>query len=245
MQTYLLKRLFDITVSLSLLVATSPFLILGIILAACNGGMPFFLQKRLGVNCKEFTIYKLRTMKSPPADAAPVDIMPDSPELTRIGRFLRNSCIDELPQLINVLKGDMSIVGPRPHPKKHAERYVSMDERYYQRYTTRPGLVCMVQVTALRYLTQTAEGLKARTSSDLDYIKNISLLLDLKILFKAACYVLTLSAYKTAPQNNVITMPAQPVVFARKAAPVILPYPQYTKKNIYKPQSAHPNYSEK
>jgi putative colanic acid biosynthesis UDP-glucose lipid carrier transferase len=209
MPNYSLKRAFDIIGSLALLVASTPFFILALILATINsGGSPIFLQKRYGLNCKEFTVYKFRSMKTPPENAAPIDIKPDSDELTWIGRVLRNTCMDELPQLLNVLKGDMSLVGPRPHPAKHAERYAQMDPRYFSRYCVRPGLVCFVQVTNLRFMTETTEHLRARTSSDLEYIKNISLKDDLKILAKAALYVLTLGSYKTKPvepqnQNNI------------------------------------------
>lgn len=206
MPSYPLKRFFDIVLSLGLLVATSPFFLLATLLAMLDGRQPLFFQRRLGLNCEEFTIYKFTTMQTPAADSPPVDVKRDSAELTKIGRFLRNSCMDELPQLFNVLKGDMSLIGPRPHPPKHAQRYAGFDPRYYTRYCVRPGLVCIVQVTSLRYLTETAEHLKARTTSDLYYIQHMSLKQDLKIFYKAVCYILTLGAYKA----GVSAYPVQP-----------------------------------
>src|SRR6202021_883108 len=108
---------------------------------------PLFTQKRLGLNCKIFTIYKFRTMKSKPSLTKNMHTMPDAPELTTIGRFLRNTALDELPQLFNVLKGDMSIIGPRPHAISFAEHYASVHPRYYERNTIKPGLICIVEVT--------------------------------------------------------------------------------------------------
>ena len=196
MAGYPFKRLFDIVGSMVLLLVTLPFFFLAFILTLMNGTSPFFSQKRLTLNCKEFTIYKFTSMKAPAKNAAPIEIMPNSSEISWIGRLLRNTCIDELPQLLNVLKGDMSLIGPRPHALNYAEHYAQIEPRYYERYAVRPGLVCMVQVTPLRYLTESAEHLKARIASDLDYINQLSFRNDVKILFKAVYYVLTFGSYK-------------------------------------------------
>jgi len=127
MPNYALKRFIDLTLGLTMLLVASPLFVLAFALAVIDGhGNPFFLQRRLGLHCKEFTIYKFRTMNTPPEDAPAVDIKPDSPHLTPIGRFMRQTGLDELPQLLNVIKGDMSLVGPRPYALKHGERYASL-----------------------------------------------------------------------------------------------------------------------
>ena len=151
---------------------------------------PFFLQKRVGLHCREFTIYKLRTMKSCRGSGAPVHYKPGAPELTRISQFLRLG-IDELPQLINIIKGDMSLIGPRPHALEYAKHYASVHPHYYERCQVRPGLACIVEVTALHYMTEQAKHVKMRVGCDLYYVKHQSFLLDLRIFYKMTKYVLS------------------------------------------------------
>ncbi len=198
MPGYSSKRALDIVLGLLLLAATSPLFIVAFFLVLFDGNTPFFTQRRLGLNCKEFTIYKFKTMKSPPrSSAAPLHIQPDAPQLTSIGRFLRNTSMDELPQLFNVLKGDMSLIGPRPHAIEYAKHYASFDPRYYERYQALPGIVCLVQITSLRYLTETPDHIRTRISADLYYIKHASLWLDIKILYKTFfCVILPRFSYK-------------------------------------------------
>ena len=179
-----LKRSFDIILSLVLLVITLPLFFLALTLTLLDGHKnPFFMQRRVGLHCKEFIIYKFRTMKNRP-DGSPIL------ELSLIAKFVRSSGIDELPQLLNILKGDMSIVGPRPHSLADAERWGAIDTRYFKRYAVRPGLLCLVEITPLHFMSQTPIHVKARTTLDLLYIKNASLLLDLKILYKAFFYII-------------------------------------------------------
>ncbi len=191
MPGYFLKRFIDIVLSAILLVMASPLLLLGLLLAMIDGhGNPLFLQRRLGLNGKEFTIYKFRTMQTPSLHAPPVDIKPDAPGLTPIGRFMRKTALDEWPQLFNILKGDMSLIGPRPYAIRHGQRYAHIDPRYYERYRVRPGLACIVEVTGLHYLTETRQHFRSRIKCDLYYVNHVSLGLDAKIFYKTARYVL-------------------------------------------------------
>jgi len=189
--TYFFKHFIDVALSLALLVAASPLLLLALALTMLDGHRnPLFLQRRIGLNGREFTIYKFKTMQSPSPNAPPVDIKPDAPELTPIGRFMRKTGLDELPQLINIIKGDMSLIGPRPYAVRHGQRYANIDSRYYERYRVRPGLACIVEVTKLHYLTDTPGHFKSRINCDLYYINHLSLALDIKIFIKMVRCVL-------------------------------------------------------
>ncbi|MDE3016704.1 MAG: sugar transferase [Pseudomonadota bacterium] len=200
---YRFKRHLDIVLSISIIVLALPVFFFGLFITLLEGHRPIFTQRRLGLHCKEFTIYKFRTMKSPPKGHTPYHHKPNAPELTRIGRFLRNTSIDELPQLFNVLKGDMSLVGPRPHAIEFANHYASIAPRYYERYRVRPGLACIVEVTALHYRTERPKDIRSRINCDLYYIKHLSFGLDILIFLRILRCVLTPQPYKpTVAQDD-------------------------------------------
>lgn len=141
----------------------------------------FFKQRRTGLYGKEFDCYKFRSMKlNQEADLK--QAQKDDPRITKIGRFIRRTNIDEIPQFFNVLKGDMSVVGPRPHMIKHTELYSSIIDRYMVRHLVKPGITGWAQVNGYRGETKTAEQMEGRVRKDVWYIENWTFLLDLKII---------------------------------------------------------------
>jgi lipopolysaccharide/colanic/teichoic acid biosynthesis glycosyltransferase len=184
MAGYPLKRLIDVVVSLTLIITLAPLFLIAMTLTLLDGHhSPIFVQPRLGKGTRVFNMYKFRTMKASPKGAKPVHYKPGAPELTPIARFMRKFNLDELPQLFNILKGDMSLVGPRPHAVEFAKYYFSVVPQYYERYRVRPGLACFVEVSPLHFKTEGSEDIKARIASDLDYVNKVSPWIDLKILF--------------------------------------------------------------
>ncbi len=174
-----LKRLIDFSLSLVALIVFSPLILFVMILIKLNSKGPvFFKQKRTGYNQKEFYIYKFRTMKVN-VDADKKQATKDDPRKTKLGDFLRKTNIDELPQLINILKGDMSIIGPRPHMLMHTEEFHKKYDKYLVRHWVKPGLTGWAQVNGWRG----DSDIGIRVKYDLEYIENWSLLFDLKILF--------------------------------------------------------------
>lgn len=212
-----LKRLFDVVLSTLLIVITLPFIAAGALLAMCDGHRnPFFTQVRIGKGLQHFTIFKLRTMHASTANSdAIVHFGTDSNTLTPIGRFLRKTSLDELPQLFNILRGDMTFIGPRPHAPEYAAHYAKIVPNYYDRYEVRPGLAGLVQVTALRNLAELPHHIQARVQSDLTYIRHMSFGLDIAIFLKAAVLVLapiapsTLESVQMAATRLIeLTLPA-------------------------------------
>ncbi len=188
-----MKRVLDLVGAAFGLIVTAP------ILLACaaavkltSRGPVFFKQDRLGENGKHFQLYKLRTM---PADAekesGPVLPKRDDPRATPVGRFLRRFSLDELPQLWNVIRGDMSLVGPRPERPVFVERFKESIPRYMSRHQVKSGLTGWAQVNGLRGNT----SIEDRIDHDLEYIKNWSLTFDIRILIKTVYSVVT---YKNA-----------------------------------------------
>lgn len=180
----MIKRLFDIIFSLIVLIVFLPFWIIIAILIKLNSPGPvFFLQDRPGLHKKIFKVYKFRTMK--PGSEKMIkgqEVMLDDERITSIGKFLRRSKIDEIPQLLNVLKGEMSIVGPRP------ERIASLDDytdEIAKRLNMRPGLTGLAQVSGNIYIP-----LEERYKFDVYYVENFSLWLDLKIIIRTIGVVL-------------------------------------------------------
>lgn len=186
------KRVFDITCSLiGLLVLLLPLLIVALVIVIDSpGAAPIYVQERVGKNGKHFKFYKFRSMV-PNAEKlleqlldqnemeGPAFKMKDDPRITRFGRFIRKTSIDELPQLWNILKGDMSFVGPRPPLPREVAMYT---EHQYQRLSVTPGLTCFWQVQPKRNSLSFDEWL----SWDLKYIEERSFWLDIKILFQTA-----------------------------------------------------------
>lgn len=183
-----LKRAFDLVVTAAALFALAPLLILvAIAVKASSSGPVFFRQSREGLGGKPFQMFKFRSMRVEDSDVSGVkQTVSDDPRVTPVGRFLRRTSIDELPQLFNVLLGDMSIVGPRPHvPGMMAGGmlYTELVPYYAARFDMLPGITGWAQANGLRGPTTQADVAKARVLHDIAYIQNYSVLLDLRIIW--------------------------------------------------------------
>jgi Undecaprenyl-phosphate glucose phosphotransferase len=186
-----LKRSLDIAVSLSGLILLSPlFLIAALAVKLDSPGPVLFKQSRRGFGGKTFLILKLRSMRVHDDGAVVVQAKRDDARVTRVGRLLRRLSIDELPQLLNVLAGDMSIVGPRPHAVAHDDYYSQLIEDYAFRHHAKPGITGWAQVKGLRGETPHVENMKARIEKDIWYIDNWSIWLDLMIIVRTGVVVL-------------------------------------------------------
>jgi lipopolysaccharide/colanic/teichoic acid biosynthesis glycosyltransferase len=182
-----LKRVMDIGIALCALIVFSPFLILiASLIRLTSAGPALFRQRRTGLNGREFTILKFRTMYSELEDRSGVKhTVQDDPRVTPVGRFLRKYSIDELPQLWNVVVGDMSIVGPRAHAVGMLALGVPYDEYvrdYNLRHLVRPGLTGQAQVKGYRGEVCDEAHARGRVAEDLDYVRNVSLWRDVKIM---------------------------------------------------------------
>lgn len=183
----MMKRAFDVVTSGIALVALSPVLLVcALLIKMEDGGRVFFRQRRMGRGNQFFDIYKFRSMREEKLDAdGDRSASKDDDRVTRIGRFMRRTSLDELPQLINVLKGDMSVVGPRPHAlgsKAGHKMFWQVDRKYWQRHCLRPGITGLAQVRGFRGATDTERDLVDRLQSDLEYVSQWSLLGDVKII---------------------------------------------------------------
>ncbi|MDR1356987.1 MAG: undecaprenyl-phosphate glucose phosphotransferase [Tannerellaceae bacterium] len=178
-----LKRCFDIAFSIIILVTVYPllYIILGILIKSGSRGPVLFKQKRTGLYGQEFECYKFRTMKVN-SEADVTQAVKDDPRKTHLGDFLRKTNLDEFPQFLNVLTGDMSVVGPRPHMLKHTEEYSALIDKYMVRHLVKPGVTGWAQVTGYRGETKTLEQMEGRVKRDVWYIENWSFFLDLKII---------------------------------------------------------------
>jgi Undecaprenyl-phosphate glucose phosphotransferase len=178
-----LKRIFDVTAAAGVLIVLSPLLVLVALAILFESGRPlFFRQRRYGFNQQEFRIIKFRTMTALDDGEVVRQARRNDPRITRLGATLRKWNIDELPQLINVIKGDMSLVGPRPHALSHNREYERKIALYARRHNVRPGITGWAQVNGLRGETDTDAKMRARVDHDLYYIDNWSMWLDLRIL---------------------------------------------------------------
>lgn len=185
------KRVLDIVVSFALIVLLSPLLVLiGAAVALTSAGPVLFVQARQGFLGRSFRIYKFRTLHSEVADETGVSQVRDGDtRVTALGRLLRRTSLDELPQLFNILKGDMSLVGPRPHvPNMLAagRRYDKLVPYYRLRLLARPGLTGWAQANGLRGPTDDPGLARARIDHDIAYVQNFSFVLDLHILLRTA-----------------------------------------------------------
>ena len=179
-----LKNLFDRLGAFTLIVLLAPLLLLlAVLIRLTSKGPALFRQNRHGVGGEFIEILKFRSMTLHEEPEGQVtQATSTDPRITNIGRFLRKTSLDELPQLFNVLKGEMSLVGPRPHAIEHNELYKSRIPKYMLRHKVKPGMTGWAQVNGFRGLTDTPEKMAMRIEHDLWYIKNWSLWLDLKIL---------------------------------------------------------------
>lgn len=177
------KRCLDYVLALAGLIALAPVLILiAIAIKIDSPGPVFFRQRRYGQNNRIFRIFKFRTMKVTEDGPVVVQATREDARVTRVGRFLRGSSLDEVPQLINVLLGDMSIVGPRPHALAHDEDFDTKLDLFSRRRRVRPGITGWAQVNGYRGETRTLESIEGRVQHDLYYIDNWSIWLDLEII---------------------------------------------------------------
>ena len=178
------KRTIDIVLSATALVALAPlFVVIALLIRLGSPGPVFFLQRRYGFNQQPFRIIKFRTMTTLDDGNVVVQAKRHDPRVTPIGRWLRRLNFDELPQLINVLKGDMSLVGPRPHALSHNREFEQKISLYARRHNVPPGMTGWAQVNGLRGETDTDDKMRRRVDADLYYIDNWSIWFDLRILF--------------------------------------------------------------
>jgi exopolysaccharide biosynthesis polyprenyl glycosylphosphotransferase len=191
-----LKQLIDFTVALLMVIVLSPvFVLIGVLIKVNSRGPILFRQQRCGLNGHPFTIFKFRTMETNAEQrkhelaamnemSGPVFKMKNDPRITRVGRFLRKFSLDEFPQLFNVLRGEMSLVGPRPLPVDEVKRFDDLAHR--RRLSVKPGLTCLWQVSGRNNVSDFRDWVRL----DLEYIDNWSLWLDMKILWRTIPIVL-------------------------------------------------------
>ena len=180
----IIKRIFDIVFSTIIIVGLLSWLIpiLAIIIRMDSKGPLFFIQKRNGLNNQEFNCFKFRSMKlNEMADIEQVS--KDDPRITKVGKFIRKTSIDELPQFFNVLLGNMSVVGPRPHMVSHTNMYAERIDKFMVRHFIKPGITGLAQTKGFRGEVETDKDIINRVRYDIFYIEKWSLLLDLKIIF--------------------------------------------------------------
>lgn len=186
-----LKRIFDVLFSLIILIVFMPLItiVVAIAIKLSSKGPVFFVQKRTGLENREFDCYKFRSMRVN-RYAHLLQAKKDDTRKTKVGEFLRKTNIDELPQFWNVLKGDMSVVGPRPHMVKHTRDYSALIDNYMQRHEIKPGITGLAQVRGFRGETKELHQMMGRVRLDIWYIQNWSLMLDLSIVLKTIKNVL-------------------------------------------------------
>ncbi|WP_125182770.1 undecaprenyl-phosphate glucose phosphotransferase [Minwuia thermotolerans] len=183
---YVVKGLEDRILSALIIAAISPLLaLIALAVRLDSPGPAIFRQQRYGFNNNVFTVFKFRTMRTDMGDArGGAQATRGDPRITRLGAFLRRTSLDELPQLFNVLRGEMSLVGPRPHAVAHNEEYAQLIDQYLGRHKVKPGITGWAQIHGLRGETDTPEKMERRVQYDLYYIDNWSLWLDIRILIR-------------------------------------------------------------
>jgi putative colanic acid biosynthesis UDP-glucose lipid carrier transferase len=181
------KAVEDRVGALLLLLAVAPLLLLIAVLIKVNSRGPvLFRQERVGYEGERFQVFKFRTMQVAQSEKdrrAVTQATRDDPRVTAVGRFLRRTSLDELPQLLNVLTGEMSLVGPRPHALAHEDGFARLASEYFSRHRVKPGITGWAQIQGFRGEIDDPEKIRRRVEADLYYIDNWSLYLDLKILF--------------------------------------------------------------
>ena len=198
-----IKRGLDIIFSLVLLIIGGIFLlIVGLIIKIDSPGPAIFKQERLGLNGKVFNIYKFRSMcQGAEKKGTGVYSLKGDPRVTKVGRFIRATSIDELPQLINILKGEMSFIGPRPTLTYHPWKLEEYTDEQMKRFKVRPGVTGLAQINGRKDIPW-----DERIIYDVNYVENLSFMLDLKILLKTIVKVFKMSdnvnTYETATKTN-------------------------------------------
>ena len=189
MYKHFLKNLLDFFIAFTALLVLSPLLIpITVLLALANNGKPFFFQKRPGKNGRIFSIIKFKTMTDEKDENG--DLLPDEKRLTAVGKFVRKTSIDEIPQLINVLKGNMSLIGPRPLLPQYLSLY---SERQRKRHDVKPGITGWAQVNGRNAISWTK-----KFEYDVWYVENLSFGLDVKIIIKTIKKVVISEGINTA-----------------------------------------------
>jgi putative colanic acid biosysnthesis UDP-glucose lipid carrier transferase len=182
-----MKRLSDVLFTVAILIAALPLmLVIALCIRLTSRGPVIFKQRRYGLDGKEIVVYKFRSMFVAEDGHEVTQAQRNDSRVTPIGGFLRKTSLDELPQLVNVLQGRMSLVGPRPHAVAHNEMYRQLIKGYMLRHKVLPGITGLAQVSGCRGETAELEQMQARVNYDLDYLRLWSPLLDLQILFKTA-----------------------------------------------------------
>jgi putative colanic acid biosynthesis UDP-glucose lipid carrier transferase len=179
-----LKRVFDLIFSLLIIVGLLSWLtpLIAVLILLESRGPIFFKQRRNGLNYEEFYCYKFRSMHlNPVADLE--QVQKNDPRITKVGKFIRKTSIDELPQFFNVLLGDMSVVGPRPHMVSHTEMYAKSVDKFMVRHFIKPGITGLAQTKGFRGEVESEKDIINRVKYDIFYLENWSLLLDIKIIF--------------------------------------------------------------
>ena len=191
LENRIVKRSFDIICSLLFLCTLFPiiYIIVGLTIKISSPGPVFFKQKRSGEDGREFWCYKFRSMRVN-AQCDTLQATEHDPRKTRIGDLIRKTNVDELPQFINVLKGDMSLVGPRPHMLKHTEEYSHLINKYMVRHFVKPGITGWAQVTGFRGETKELWQMEGRVQRDIWYIEHWTFILDLYIMYKTVYNVI-------------------------------------------------------
>lgn len=183
----ILSRLFDVIMSFVALIVSSPLvLIAAIAIKLDDGGAVFYTQNRVGKDKKEFTIYKMRSMKEEDDEAEFVETDVNDCRITRVGKFIRKTRIDEIPQLLNILFGDMKLIGPRPLVPEQIEEFSENLPEFVNRLVVKPGLTGLAQVSGGNDLTP-----EEKLILDVEYIEHRGFLLDLKIIGKTIMVVLS------------------------------------------------------
>jgi putative colanic acid biosynthesis UDP-glucose lipid carrier transferase len=186
-----IKRVFDVIFSLIIIVGILSWLtpILALIIKWESKGPVFFIQKRNGLNYNEFNCYKFRSMEL--NDKADIDLASkNDTRITKVGKFIRKTSIDELPQFLNVLLGDMSVVGPRPHMVSVTNLYALQVDKFMVRHFVKPGITGLAQTKGFRGEVETDEDIINRVKYDIFYMENWSILLDIEIILKTIYNVL-------------------------------------------------------
>ncbi|CAM3289401.1 undecaprenyl-phosphate glucose phosphotransferase [Cupriavidus taiwanensis] len=186
--TGLLKASFDRAFALAALVGLAPvLLVVAVLVKLSSPGPVLFRQRRLGMDGRPFDVFKFRTMRQH-ADVGVTQAVRGDARVTRVGAFLRRTSLDELPQFFNVLRGEMSVVGPRPHAMEHNELYKELIDRYMLRHRVKPGITGWAQINGLRGQTDTVEKMRRRIEFDIYYIQHWSFQLDLQIILRTALH---------------------------------------------------------
>ena len=177
------KAVFDRLFAAAVLIGTAPLLLaIATAVRLSSKGPALFRQQRQGANGNTFTILKFRTMRLHDDGHEVRQATRGDPRITRIGAFLRRTSLDELPQFVNVLRGEMSVVGPRPHALQHDNLYQPIVDGYIHRYRVKPGITGWAQINGLRGETDSIEKMQRRVEADLHYLRNWSFSLDMRIV---------------------------------------------------------------